>query len=166
MTAQTTEDRAIADATQRALNLRHAVACEDRERVAKILQPLAVDDLFALAVVLAAQAPPSDTPNERLEAVLMQACSAFGTNTDHVRTQSKRREDLDARAVVSLAAHLLGSSYSQTGRFLGRDHTTVINAVGRASGEPRLRRVAHRIAANLGWDPSMADDQDDLLVSA
>lgn len=135
-----------------------AIDEEDAAEIERLLTGLSTQQLYALAVVLAAHVDP-DRPMVRRPAsagatkkAARRAALAFGTDIEAVMGDSRRREVLDARAVVYYAAHLLGENYSQIGRVMSRDHSTVMHGYSRVGTTPRLRGIAEQIARDLGWD--------------
>lgn len=129
-----------------------AVGADDQAAVAEVLTDLDTSELHALAIVLASYNTPGASETDLLRAATSQAAHRFGIPEDHIRSTSRRREALDARAVAMYVGYLLGISYSAIGREIGRDHSTVIHAVTRVGETPRLRGIAHNIAELLGWD--------------
>lgn len=133
-----------------------AVDEHDPQTVADLIVNLDRNQMNALAVVLAAHIDP-DKPLLRVglpgatKKAARAAATAFNLNTAEVMGDSRRRDVLDARAVTYYAAHLLGDNYSQIGRVMSRDHSTVMHGYGRVGETPRLRAVAARIAETLGW---------------
>ena len=83
--------------------------------------------------------------------ILQAAASAFGVTVTDLTSDTRRHEPTAARHVACYAAHLLGLSYSHIGRRIGRDHSSVMNAVVRVGEKPHLRAVATRIAQAQGW---------------
>lgn len=132
-----------------------AVDEEDRGEVAHLLQPLNTEQLYALAVVLAAHIDP-DRPLVRYVAAATKKAARvsariFDLDVEDVLSTSRRKEVLDARAVTYYAAYLLGDNYSQIGRVMDRDHSTVMSGYSRVATSPRLRHIAERVAGRLGW---------------
>lgn len=130
-----------------------AVADHDPEGVSALLTPLSVRELHALAIALATMIEePGAGHADLTRRAISKAAARFGLATSDVRSGSRKIHILDARHVAIYAAHLCGATYSAIGRELDQDHTTAINACGRVAETPRLRRLAHRIAGELGWD--------------
>jgi chromosomal replication initiation ATPase DnaA len=146
------QDMLIKRARPDAAALVEAVAAEDSAAIAEILTTLDTPALYALAIVLADHAAPESTEGETLRNAVAIAARSFGTTVAVVLGSSRTREAVDARAVVAYVGWLLGISYSRVGREIGRDHSTVMHAVGRVGETPRLRTIAHGIAERLGWD--------------
>lgn len=156
------DDRLAAEMLPRAAALAVAVADEDATAIHNTLTALSTRELYALAVVLAAHVD-ADMPLQRrtpagdaLEAA-RHAASAFGVDLADVMGTVRRREVLDARAVAYYAAYLVGQNYSQIGRSMGRDHTSVMHGCARVGENPRLRTLAHRVAERLGWDRAVEE---------
>lgn len=132
--------------------LAEAVADFDDETVADILGPLDRHDLEALIIGFAARQAPAGTNAERIHAAIVESARIFGTTPGAIHSRSRAPEDNDARAAACYAARLLSISYSEIGRQIGRDHSSVMHACGRVGTTPRLRKAAQRIASGLGWD--------------
>lgn len=147
---------AIKRAMPSAVALIEAVANEDQADVTAILTTMDTTELHALAIVLAARCIPDDSESELMTKAIARAAGAMATNATVVLSSSRRREAIDARAVACYVGYLLGISYSRVGREIGRDHSTVMHAVGRVGETPRLRGAAQRIAESLGWDREAA----------
>lgn len=144
-------------------------AVEDRDQasIATLLHALNRGQLYGLAVVLAAHVDPDKPfaakpagPDHAIRVITTAAAARFGITTHRITARDKTRPVSDARAVVCYAGHLLGMSASSIGRYLDRDHTTVLHAIGRAGGDPKLRRIATHLVA-----PHRADDQAEDLAS-
>lgn len=154
----TGEDRAI-DAIPTAAALIVAVDAGDPTEVADILTALDTDDLYALAVVLAAHIDPDrplamhGTQVSPIAACSRSAAAAFGIPMTAMRGDCPRTRDvLDARAVAIYAAKVCdpAAAWTAIGRYVGRDHSTVIHAHTRVGENDRLRRIAVRIADQVG----------------
>lgn len=150
------QDLLIKRARPDAAALVEAVAAEDADAIAGILTTLDTPALYALAIVLADHAAPESTEGETLRNAIALSARAFGTTAAVALGSSRAREAVDARAVVCYVGWLFGISYSRTGREIGRDHSTVMHAVGRVGETPRLRGIAQSIAERLGWDREVA----------
>lgn len=129
-----------------------AVDNEDPAAVADVLTGLDTTTLHALTVVLAARCVPDTPEAEKVTQAVHRAAGALGTTASIVLSTSRQREAIDARGVACYVGYLLGMNYSAIGREIGRDHSTVMAAVSRVGQTPRLRKLATRIAENLGWD--------------
>lgn len=145
-------DLAIKRALPNAVALIDAVTAEDQAAVADVLTTLTVTELHALAIILAARCIPDDSETELMTKAVARAAGALCTSPSVVLGSSRRREAIDARAVACYIGYLLGISYSRIGREIGRDHSSVMHAVGRVGETPRLRGAAQRIAEQLGWN--------------
>ena len=150
-------DRLAEAMTPVAAALAVAVDEESADDVAALLTNLDTAELYALAVVLAAAVDPDKPLVRTTVAGLTKQCArraalAFHLDVTDVMGESRRREVLDARAVTYYAAHLAGDNYSQIGRVMQRDHSTVMHGVSRVAATRRLRIVAEGIAQRLGWD--------------
>ncbi|HET7407353.1 MAG TPA: helix-turn-helix domain-containing protein [Mycobacteriales bacterium] len=150
-------DRLAQAMTPVAAALAVAVDEENPDDVAALLTGLDRQELYALTVVLAAAVDP-DKPLLRAtvaaatKKVARRAATAFDIDLDDVMGDSRRRDVLDARAVTYYAAHLAGDNYSQIGRVMNRDHSTVMTGCSRVAATARLRAVAEQIAARFGWE--------------
>jgi len=57
-------------------------------------------------------------------------CAARGVSRDQVTSYRRQLAASEARHIIAwIAARLTGKSYSQIGRILGRDHTTIMNSI-------------------------------------
>jgi len=134
-----------------------AVDGSDPSTVDDLLTTLSRHQLYALSIVLAAHIDP-DRPFVRNHVATATkraahlAAGLFEIDVSAVLGDSRRREVLDARMTTYYAAHLLGESYSQIGRVMNRDHSSVINGVAKVGADPRLRTLAQQVAARLGWN--------------
>jgi chromosomal replication initiation ATPase DnaA len=100
---------------------------------------------------------PEATQPEPIEAAVERAAAHLGVTVAGITGRGRCRELVDARAVVCYTSWLLGYSSVATGRRLGgRDHSTVLAAITRVAGTPRLRCLAEQIARGLGWDREVA----------
>lgn len=75
-----------------------------------------------------------------------------GLSIDDILSHSREARLARARAAVYwLARHLTAQSISQIGRFFGRDHSTILTALGRAEGfrdeDPAFRLLTDRLLA-------------------
>lgn len=134
-----------------------AVDEENADDVAALLTNLDTRELYALAVVLAAAVDPDKPLVRSAVSAITKRCARraaqlFVLDVADVMGASRQRDVLDARAVTYYAAHLAGDNYSQIGRVMNRDHSTVMAGVSRVATTPRLRTVAEGIAERLGWD--------------
>ena len=107
-------------------------------------------DVAAISAILG-RLPDGDQP-EPIDGAIERSARTFGVTVDAILSPNRRRENVDARAVVCYVARLLGYSYVAIGKRLDRDHSTVMHACGRVGEEARLRGIAQRMAAELGWD--------------
>lgn len=154
----------------------YTTACEvvcathDRDPAAlqEALRTLSRSQLRTLAVTLAAMVPPdSRTPAATAEAHARQLGllgdgDAPGTPlvAEYVAEQfdlpveeicGGGRRGFQARQVLCWVAHTCeGMSYSEIGRLVQRDHTTVMYAVEKVNRTPALRVRAALVAQRLG----------------
>lgn len=152
-------ERIVTEMLPVAAALAVAVDEEDPSTVEQLLTTLSKQQLYALAVVLAAHIDP-DQPFTRREGgvpgatkkAARKAAEVFQIHTALVMSEDRHRQVVDARVVAYYAAHLLGETYSEIGRVMNRDHTTVSHGCGRVGADPRLRAIATAIAIELGYD--------------
>lgn len=151
MTATFTDD--IATAT----GLVQAVVDRDHVEIGYILGRLNERELRDLCVRLAGHVnidlPLTVHPlsmDRVLESCIRQAAHRFGTTTNVIRSESRKRHIIDARHVAIYAARLCGASYPLIGKAICRDHTTAMHACGRIGETPRLRLIAQQIAESVG----------------
>lgn len=104
------------------------------------------------AVLELAAKVPLESIEVGVDDILDSAARAFGINREDILSANRRHEVVKARQVACYAAHLLGHSQSHVARCIGRDHTTVWNAVQRVGETAALRGTAQKIAQSLGWD--------------
>lgn len=145
-----------------------AVTDRDHVEVGRILAGLSTRQLRSLAVRLAGHVNidmpltvPPLSPERAIESCITQAADQFGVSAIAIKSTSRRRDHIDARHVAAYAARLCGGSYPSIGAALHRDHSTVMNAVGRVAELPRLRAVAHQIATNVGgsFDDALTESE-------
>lgn len=138
-----------------------ALACaiddQDAEEVAAVLTALSRQELYALAVVLAAHVDTNApmTPFHGPERILRQstrlAARAFGTTPEAIHGGSRQRHVSEARAVaLTVSYHATTLSSTAVAEHFGCDHTTVLYAVGRVGESARLRSIAASVKAQLG----------------
>lgn len=160
----TPDERAVA-ALPDAAALVCAVADHDPEEVERVLR--GVTDWHALAVVLAGHVPANSslkvvgtlTPEAKALTILRAAAVQFGTTIAEIRSDSRHRVDLDARAVAQAAMRYAGLSSTFIGRQTCRDHSTVLTAAGRVGENARLRAVALSLAELVGDRPEFLGDE-------
>lgn len=127
-----------------------AVMHDDTHAAETILRGFKVAELRDLCLALATRARP--VTEDAVDTILAAAVQPFGVTAADVLCGDRHREASEARAVACYAAHLLGLSAKGTGRRLGLDHSSVIYNRSRVGENPRLRRIAQTIAAQLGWN--------------
>jgi hypothetical protein len=167
MNAHVPTDPRITAATPHAAALVEAVADHDAAATTAALKAAGVPEkLHHLVIVLAAWVDP-DSPRATTTVppagialarrVVADTARHYGLEPADLYSRRQVHDILNARAVASYAAHkLLGIASTTTGQALERDHSTVLNACGRVGEDPRLRRVAQSIAAELGWSREVA----------
>ncbi|UUW88365.1 helix-turn-helix domain-containing protein [Pimelobacter simplex] len=160
-------DERAAEALPTAAALVCAVADRDQAEVHRILGQ--VDDWPALAVVLAGHVSPDSalglvgqlSPETKAVTILRAAAIQFGTTIAAIRSDSRQRAVLDARAVAMAAMRYAGLSSSFVGRQTNRDHSTVLHAAGRVGENPVLRKAALTMAALVAERGAELGDIDD-----
>lgn len=144
-----------------AVALATAVADYDADAVSNILTILDRQQLYTLAVLLAAHVdldrpitldlPDAVTPGRLVTRAVAVAAEMFRVTPDDVLSESRHRPSLDARAVAMAALRLCGMSSPQVGAAFHRDHSTVLHAAGRVGADRRLHALAKRVALQCGW---------------
>jgi hypothetical protein len=160
----TPDERAVA-ALPDAAALVCAVADHDPDEVARVLK--GITDWEALAVILAGHVPANSslkivgtlTPEAKALTILRAAAVQFGTTIADIRSESRQRVDLDARAVAMAAMRYAGLSSTFIGRQTCRDHSTVLYAASRVGENERLRNVALSLAELVGERPAELGDE-------
>ena len=157
----------IFETTPAATALVAAVADHDPDRVGRILHAMSRQNLYAMAVILAANVAPEAplgrkaglpiAPETMCDLAIGLASGLFDTTPDAVLGLSRARNVLDARASAMAACRLVGLSSTFVGDHFDRDHTTVLHAAGRVGEDARLRRIANSIARQVG-DRSLFDE--------
>lgn len=158
------DERAVA-ALPDAAALVCAVADHDANEVARVLA--GITDWHALAIVLAGHVPANSslkvvgtlTPEAKAITILRAAAVQFGTTIAVIRSESRQRVDLDARAVAMAAMRYAGLSSTFIGRQTKRDHSTVLYAAARVGENERLRKVALSLAELVGERPDELGDE-------
>lgn len=134
-----------------------AVADGDDPQVQDLLGDLDRPTLTALARVLAAHVDP-DKPFTRnlngnappVAVAVRRAADRFGVPEHLIFSTSRRQTVVDARAVACYAAHrLAGMSSPAVGRYINRDHSTVLYACSRVAADDRLRDIAEDLIPGL-----------------
>ena len=132
-----------------------AVDAHDAEAVAEVLEPLDRQQLYALAVVLAAHIDIEQPMHLRAglcDRAIRMAADAFQVAPGDVLSADRTRDVTSARMVAMTVAHRAGMTTVAIGKHFGRDHSTVINAVTKVAREPRLSTVAAHLCYRLGVD--------------
>lgn len=149
-----------------------AVSDRDSGAVNATMRSLGRADLQNLAVMLAAMVPEEShtpanvirartryiectVPNQpdvlAFEHAADTVSSLFNVPLPDLFSTSRKQQVTQARLVLCwIASHVLGMNYSEIGRRLSRDHTTVIAACARVSKVPALRAKAAIVAGALG----------------
>lgn len=143
-----------------------AVTDDDATEVRQLLTKLNTQELYALAVVLAANVPDDAplelrgplTPAQQIDGAITRAAEAFNTTGEAILSTDRHRNIVDARTVAMAACRLVGLSSPYIGEAFNRDHSTVLHAAGRIGEIGHLRRAALRIADEIGDRGLLADE--------
>ena len=133
-----------------------AVKDGDRDEVARILLPMTVPQLHALAVVLAAHVDieeplrPEHTPGDVYALATRYAAEYFEVSAEAIRSRDRTRRVAHARIVAMAVARKAGRTTVEIGRAFDRDHTSVIHACERANHDPMLKLAVERVALRVG----------------
>lgn len=165
----THEDRVTA-ALPHAAELVCAVTDHDDQAVAAVLHRLDRQQLYALAVVLAAHVPDTAplgdprrtlTPERIAHLTLAETARRYGTTIGDICSPSRVREVTEARAVAIAVMRNAGLTSVLIGRLVGRDHSTVLYAATRVGENAKLRRIALAIAHHLALPTGALGDADE-----
>ncbi len=88
--------------------------------------------------------------------VFAAACRHFDVTGDAVLSGARDRQTLAARHVAMWLMRDAGRSYTEIGRELGCDHSTVIHAVRRINADDPLLATAHMLRSALTGEDSAA----------
>lgn len=131
-----------------------AVHDHDRPTCHRILSEASRDDLYAIAVILAASVREDDPlmaqyKPERLGyyQIRDKVCEVLELDPDHLT--GRTRPCVRARQIIAWVCVSAGYSYSATGRLMGHDHTTIMHNVERVTTDRRLHDVAVFILGEL-----------------
>ena len=158
-------DDRVTDTVPTACDLVCAVGDRDQQRIHDILTGSDTKELYALAIVLAAMVPDDTNVDVLLARNGLEVVPTAGQRTVReaadiaarymdvsphaIFTKSRERPVTDARQVVCWVAADAGFSYSEIGRHIKRDHTSVMHAVSKVTRTPRLYAVANRVSRVL-----------------
>lgn len=81
--------------------------------------------------------------------VFSAVCQHYDVSGDDVLSDARARYVINARHVAIWLMRDAGRTYSEIGREMGRDHTSVIHACRRVEGRPDLLAVAAEIRGLL-----------------
>lgn len=150
-----------------------AVHDNDTESCHRILLEASRDDLYALAVVLAASVRLDDPlmahwkPNlVPVSEIVYVTCMVTGCDLADFNGDRKFPEYVRARQIAAWVGAMAGYTYAELGRQMKRDHTTVMNSVDRVTRDPELHRYAVQVVEKLGADRVQAAAQQQQGVSA
>lgn len=153
--------QAVRDMLPTAAALTMAVHSRNRNHAGQILAKCDTTDLHNLSLCLAKYVQvngilndspaPHDIHAPASRAAILLA-TRFNTTIDDIRSPKRDRANTEARMCISYVARLHGMTFSEIGRYLNKDHSTVMNAVTVVGERPRLRRIALEVARDLGWD--------------
>jgi len=141
-----------------------AVKDDDAAEVERILTRLSRNQLYALAVVLAAhvdiEAPldPRLIPGDACGTAVTHAAAYFGLDPDVLLSRSRTREATRARMVAMAVARRTGRTTVEIGQRFERDHTTVIYATERCNHDAELALAVERIHALIAGGADIEDD--------
>ena len=117
---------------------------------AELLQAAAVGDRFAMRRILRPLQEPG--PDDEIGRIIRATADAHHVQIGRILGNDRRTEVVKARhAVCYIAVELFGHGYSVTGRAIGCDDSTVMNAVRKVSADTDRRASAEDIANRLGW---------------
>lgn len=88
--------------------------------------------------------------------VFYAACEHYGLDANKVLDGAREQSSINARHVAMWLMHDAKRSYSEIGRQLGMDHTSVRNGVLRVAADPELLAGARDINAVLTGDQENA----------
>jgi hypothetical protein len=122
-----------------------------------VLEPLDIQQLRTLAVILAASVDPEkplgqlDTPIyvgtvARVVRAVAYECDVDATD---IYDRSREADVIDARHIVCWVASAMGLKSTEIGKALHRDHSTVLNSCARVTSQPDLHRVANRVLDDI-----------------
>jgi hypothetical protein len=145
------------DRSRQAMAFASLVAHADRADLHRILAPMSVGQLRALAVALALQLNAASRtspvaaagPDAVCAFAVDEAATALGASRDAILGEDRRRSVTDARAVAMAAARRFGLTLPSIAHHFGKNHTSVIYAKDKVSKNPRLDVVADAILNRL-----------------
>lgn len=138
-----------------AAELSCAVTDYDPIAVAEVLTRLDVEQLYGLAVLLAAHVDvtmPLDAPAEtkRIRRVAVAGASrALGVPEHQILSRAQDRKTARARAVAVTVARRAGLTVTQVAQAFDRDHSTVLSAVRTVDRDQVLSALADHISDRL-----------------
>ena len=148
-----------------ALSVTSLAAHGDQDGLRELLDPLDVYQLRALVTTMAASSGQSSGRLDGTAGVAVEAAasgpaavcnlavgaaaSAFGTTPDAVLGADRHRTVTDARAVAMTAARDSGLTLTAIAAHFDKDHTSVLHAVRRTHGNPRLQVAAAQVAEGI-----------------
>lgn len=74
-----------------------------------------------------------------VQRVCREVCDETGVSLNALRGRSREQAIVQIRHLAMYAAHERGASLSQIGRYLGRDHTTVLHGVRAEAARREVR---------------------------
>lgn len=100
-----------------------------------------------------------EAPLEPLEIAVRAVATRFGVTPEDIVGESRRQDVVNARHVLSYIGYrLMGISSVRLGKYLSRDHSTVLYASTRVGENATLRRAAVDIAMHAGWTRPTDED--------
>ena len=95
---------------------------------------------------------------DELARIMRAVCATAGITETHIRGRNRAPEYLNPRwAFIALAKQRTPASFADIGRFLGQDHTTVMNANRQAPGRPVVMALVQKVAQQMEIDGAVAD---------
>lgn len=144
----------IDDIAPQAARLVCGVLERDANETHAALDGLTVQQLHALAVLLAASVDP-ERPLGHTETLpvyygtVARVATAVswhtGVDTALIYSRTRDQDATDARHIVCWVASALGLRSVQIGRALHRDHSTILNSTAKVTATPALLRIARRV---------------------
>lgn len=92
------------------------------------------------------------SPDAICEMSVASAATAFGTTPERILSADRHRTVTDARAVAMTAVRRGGMTLPAIATYFGKDHTTVLYALKKVEGNPRLSGVCSQIVRRIDDD--------------
>lgn len=140
-----------------------AVKDNDQAECHDVLLRCSTDDLYALCVVLAASVRDDDRLMAQWKPIRLAfanivdvVCEVLEIDVEEFTSARRTKMQTRARHIAAWVAASLGYSYSELGRLMHRDHSTVIHSVGVVTSDRGLLAVAEQVLEKLGPEARMA----------